>query len=197
VKEFNDSEIIDCLRKRESYVVRYLSEKYLPVIRLMVFQTGGSSDDAADIFQDGLIIILEKIDEGGFVLMCKFKTYLYSVCENLWKTVLDKRRAAANYASTSIESEFEKDIYDTLDRELHETIFRDVLEKMDKSSRDILNLYWQDVPAQEIADRLGFTYGYVRKRKCEAQNELIMKIKQHPQYIRIMNSEKVAREIVR
>jgi len=197
VKEYSDSEIIDCLRKRESYVVRYLSEKYIPVIRLMVSQSGGSSDDASDIFQDGLIIILEKIDTGDLVLKCKFKTYLYSICENLWRTVLDKRKAAANYVSSSVENEPERDISETMDRELHEIIFRDVFEKMDQTSKSILNMYWQDLPAQEIADKLGFTYGYVRKRKCEAQNELIMKIKQHPEYIRIMNSEKIAKEIVR
>jgi len=163
----------------------------------MVSQSGGSSDDASDIFQDGLIIILEKIDTGDLVLKCKFKTYLYSICENLWRTVLDKRKAAANYVSSSVENEPERDISETMDRELHEIIFRDVFEKMDQTSKSILNMYWQDLPAQEIADKLGFTYGYVRKRKCEAQNELIMKIKQHPEYIRIMNSEKIAKEIVR
>lgn len=197
MKEFSDSEIIDCLRKRESYVVKYLSDKYLPVIRLMVFQNGGSSDDAHDIFQDGLIIMLEKIDEAGFELTCKFKTYLYCVCENLWKTVLDKRKAAANYARASSEEITDRDFADIMDNELCVNIFRDVFSQMDETSRNILNLYWQDVPAQEIADSLGLTYGYVRKRKCEAQNELIMRVKQHPGYIRVMNSEKVARDVVR
>ncbi len=197
MKEYSESEIIDCLRKRDSSVVKYLSEKYMSVVRLLVFQNGGSSDDARDIFQDALIIILEKIDEGDFVFKCKFSTYLYSVCENLWRSVIDRRVATANYVSSVVNPEPERDISDIMDRELHEFILRDALEKMDQTSRDILNLYWQDVPNQEIADRLGISYGYVRKRKCEAQNELIMRIKQHPQYLRIMLSEKVAREIVK
>ena len=178
-------------------MVKFLSENYMPVIRLMVFQGGGSAEDASDIFQDGLIIILEKIDEGNFELKCKFKTFLYSICENLWRTILDKRKAAANYLAAPGEHTIESDVTDELDHQLYETVFRDVFEEMDQTSKNILNLYWEDVPAQEIADRLGLTYGYVRKRKCEAQNELTTKIKQHPGYIRIMNSERVAKEIVR
>jgi len=80
MNEFSDKEIIECLKKRQSYVVQYLSDRYLPMIRLMVTQMGGSSEDAKDIFQDGLIIMLEKIDNNSFVLTCKFKTFLYSVC---------------------------------------------------------------------------------------------------------------------
>ncbi|HEX2968606.1 MAG TPA: sigma-70 family RNA polymerase sigma factor [Bacteroidales bacterium] len=197
MKEFSDIEIIECLRKRESYVVHYLQEKYMPLIRLMVFQGGGSSEDASDIFQDGLIIILEKIDEGDFVLKCKFKTYLYCVCENIWLTVLDKRKAAANYVSNTSEEYMEKDVSDLMDKALYETIFRDVFEAMDITSRNILNMYWEDKAPQEIADKLGLTNGYVRKRKCEAQNELIQKIKEHPGYKRIIRSDEKANEIVR
>jgi hypothetical protein len=82
VKEYTDNEIIECLKNRQSYVVRYLSDRYMPMIRLMVFRMGGTLEDAKDIFQDGLIIMLEKIDNGDFVLTCKFRTFLYVVCEN-------------------------------------------------------------------------------------------------------------------
>jgi hypothetical protein len=49
---------------------------------------------------------------------------------------------------------------------------------------------------QEIADKLGYTNGYVRKKKCEAQAELIENVKRHPDYKRIVNSEKVLKRIV-
>lgn len=163
----------------------------------MVFQNGGTADDAYDIFQDGLIIMLEKIDDENFVLNCKFKTYLYCVCENLWKTVLDKRKAASNYLSRTDIIDSEEDTSESMDHKLYQEIFTEVFESMDKGSKEILSLYWKDVPPQEIADRLGFTYGYVRKKKCEAQNELTLKVKQHPEYRRIMCTEKAAKASVR
>ena len=196
VKEYTDSEIIECLRNRQSYVVHYLSDRYMPMIRLMVYQKGGTNEDARDIFQDGLIIMLEKLDNKQFALTCKFKTFLYCVCEHLWKTVLDKRQAASNYFSKRSEPEIEKDFTEMMDHRLYEEIFHEVFETLDPISKKILKLYWQEVSPQEIADNLGYTYGYVRKKKCEAQSELTEKVKKHPDYMRIKSTEMAAREVV-
>ncbi len=196
VKEYADSEIIECLRNRQSYVVRYLSDRYMPMIRLMICQMGGTVEDARDIFQDGLIIMLEKIDNKDFVLTCKFKTYLYCVCENLWKMVLEKRRAAANYFTRREDVDGEKDFTELIDHKMYEDIFQEVFESLDHVSKKILKLYWQEMSPQEIADKLGYTYGYVRKKKCEAQSELTEKVKKHPGYMRIMSTESAARDVV-
>lgn len=196
MKEYSDSEIIDCLRKRQSYVVSYLSERYMPMIRLMVAVNGGNNEDAHDIFQDGLIIMLEKIDNKDFALTCKFKTYLYCVCEHLWKAVLDKRTAAANYFTRREDSDDNKDFTEVMDNNMYKEIFSEVFDKLDPVSRKILRMYWQDIGPQEIADKLGYTYNYVRKKKSEAQTELTEKVKKHPGYIRLMKTEKAAREVV-
>lgn len=196
VKEYTDNEIIECLRNRQSYVVHYLSDRYMPMIRMMVYQKGGTFEDAHDIFQDGLIIMLEKLDDKKFVLTCKFKTFLYCVCEHLWKTLLEKRQAANNYFIRRPEPESEKDFTELMDHRLYEEIFQEVFNTLDPISKTILKLYWQEKSPQEIADELGYTYGYVRKKKCEAQSELIEKVKTHPAYMRIKNSEIAASEVV-
>lgn len=168
----------------------------MPMIRLMVYQKGGSLEDAKDIFQDGLMIMLEKIDNKDFVLTCKFKTFLYCVCENLWKSVIMKKQAATNYLSRRIDTDNDNDFTELLDNKLYEKIFWDVFETLDDVGKKILKLYWEEVSPQEIANNLGYTYGYVRKKKCEAQAELTEKVKRHPDYRRIMNSESVTNGLV-
>jgi RNA polymerase sigma factor (sigma-70 family) len=196
VKEYTDIEIIECLRKRQSYVVHFLSERFMPMIRLMVCQKGGSTDDAKDIFQEGLIIMIGKIDDGDFTLTCKFKTYLYSVCLNLWKSVLDKRQAANNYQERRIDEDYNKDFTELQDREVYENIFYNAFTKLDEVCQIILKLYWQDLSPQEIANKLGYTYSYVKKKKCEGQAELIAGVKNHPDYKRLMRSEDLIKKVV-
>ncbi len=191
VKEYSDSEIIECLKTRQSYVVRYLSDRYLPMIRLMVFRLGGTLEDAKDIFQDGLIIMLEKIDSDDFVLTCKFKTFLYVVCENLWKSTLDKRQAAAKYFSRKTDDEFDDDFTEIQDNSLYERIFYNVFDTLDPACQKILKLYWEELSPDQIAEKMGVTNGYVRKKKSEAQAQLIARIKQHPDYLAIMKSESI------
>jgi RNA polymerase sigma factor (sigma-70 family) len=191
VKEYTDNEIIECLKNRQSYVVRYLSDRYMPMIRLMVFRMGGTLEDAKDIFQDGLIIMLEKIDNGDFVLTCKFRTFLYVVCENLWKSVLDRRRAAVNYFSRRTEDATDNDFTEIQDNRLYEDIFYEVFDALDPACQNILKLYWEELTPDQIADQLGVTNGYVRKKKSEAQAQLISRIKQHPGYKEIMKTEEI------
>jgi len=197
VKEYTDKEIIECLRNRQSYVVHYLSDRYMPMIRMMVYEKGGTNEDARDIFQDGLIIMLEKFDDKQFALTCKFKTFLYCVCENLWKRVLDKRQVASNYMTRREEPEAEKDFTELMDHRLYDEIFQEVFNTLDEVSKKILKLYWQDKSPQEIADKLGYTNGYVRKKKSEAQNELTGKVKNHPAYKKIQSTDDAIRDVVR
>jgi len=196
VKEYTDSEIIECLRNRQSYVVLYLSDEYLPMIRNMVAHLGGSSEDAKDIFQEGLMIILEKIDSREFALTCKFKTFLYCICENLWKSVLDRRHSAANYLQRRTETEEDPDFSEQVDDDLYRDIFMKSFKKLDKSGRKILKLYWKGYSHQEIAEKLNYSYGYVRKKKSESQTELIDTVKNHPEYKKIMESEETIKEII-
>ena len=196
LKEYSDSEIIECLRKRQSYVVGYLSDRYLPMIRLMVKELGGSSEDARDLFQEGLIIILEKLDSREFILTCKFRTLLYCICENLWKSILRKQVSAANYFATRIEADGEKDPAEIMDNKMYAEIFKKAFKSIDPVGKAILKLYWKDMSHQEIADKLGYTNGYVRKKKCQAQAELTEKVRRHPDYRRIIESGNVLKKVI-
>lgn len=150
------------------------------MIRLLVTRSGGSSEDAKDIFQEGLMIILEKTDSREFSLTCKFMTFLYCVCENLWKATMAKRQSAANYLNsvTVHEDENGRDFTEHIDDEVYKKIFADVFRSLDPMSRKVLKMHWQNKTHQEIADELGYTYGYVRKKKYKAQIKMAEKVRQ-------------------
>jgi len=189
MQEYTDSEIIDCLKRRQNEVVRYLFDRYLPMVRLMVYKAGGTPDEARDIFQDGLIIMIEKIDQGDFVLTCKFKTYLFSVCKNLWLKLHEKKEAAANYLNRRLQEDDFVEIPDDYDQEVYQKIILEVFETLEPACQQILKLYWQEFSPREIAEKLGLTYGYVKKKKCECQQTLLSRIQNHPDFKMIKSTE--------
>jgi RNA polymerase sigma factor (sigma-70 family) len=189
--EYSDVEIIECLRNRKSYVVHYLVDRYLPMIRLMVTQKGGTGEDAKDIFQDALIIMLQKIDSNELALTCKFKTYLYCICENLWTNILMKRHAAANYLRRRSNDYTDHDFSEIYDNKLYENMFYDMFETLEPLCKKILILYWQEFSAKEIAERLGYKDSYVRKKKCECQGELVGKVMSLPQFKSVKQSKEL------
>ncbi len=182
MREFTDAEIIDCLRNRQSDVVQYLFKRYLPMIRFMVYKAGGSSDDANDIFQDGLIILIDRVDRDDFELTCKLKTFLYSVCNNLWLNVVDKRKSAENFFHRKLDDSTEVDFTDELDQKVYQDLVFEIYETLDPVCQQILKLYWEGYSPTEIAKILGYTNSYVRKRKSECHAEVIRRIQNHPDY---------------
>lgn len=64
--------------------------KGYPAIRKFILSYGGREDDAADIFQEALIIFCQKAAEPQFTLNARISTYLFSVCKYMWKDRLVK-----------------------------------------------------------------------------------------------------------
>src|SRR6476620_4948451 len=54
------------------------------MVQTLVINNNGTADDAADIFQESMIVLFEKAKNPEFELNCQIKTYLYSVCKRLW-----------------------------------------------------------------------------------------------------------------
>ena len=53
---------------------------------------------------------------------------------------------------------------------------------MDDISQKILKMYWLEISPSEIAETLGYSYGYVRKKKSECMKELKNRIMEHPDF---------------
>jgi len=182
MKKYTDQEIIQGLKSGESYVVKYLAKDYLPVIRYYISKNNGNEEDAKDIFQDALYIIIEKIHNNEFVLQGTLTTYLFAICKNLWLIALDRQKAAKNYELRRLADHMDSDFTEAGDRVFYENIFRECFEEMDQVSQKILKMYWMEISPSEIADKLRYSYGYVRKKKSECMKELKERIIAHPDF---------------
>ena len=54
------------------------------MIRSMVMKHGGTSDEAGDIFRDGLIVLDLNLRNGKFRNESGLNAYIYAICRNLW-----------------------------------------------------------------------------------------------------------------
>ena len=182
IRKFNDQEIIIGLKAGEAFAVNYLAKEYLPMIRYFISKNNGSDEDAKDIFQDALFILIDKINSKDFNLQVTLSTYLFAICKNLWLMVLDRQKAARNYEKRRSSDVLENDFTESGDTAFYERIFRQCFDAMDDVSQKILKMYWMEIAPTEIAEKLGYSYGYVRKKKSECMKELKNRIMNHPDY---------------
>jgi RNA polymerase sigma factor (sigma-70 family) len=64
--------------------VRFLYENYFEGIIAQVCANGGTREDGADIFQEAVIILVDKVKTGSFRGESSIKTFLTAVAKNTW-----------------------------------------------------------------------------------------------------------------
>ena len=167
----------------DSSVIEEIYSKFSASILKLVQQNNGTMEDARDVFQESIIILLKKAKKGDFYLTSSFLTYFYAVCRNVWWKMLKK-----NHNNTvTIEPELglmdSSDIEaDVLKRERHQFYLKK-LETLSASCRQVLELHIQGKRIREIVQIMGFSSeGYARKRKFKCKEQLLNRIKQDALY---------------
>jgi len=187
--ESNDQHIIDRIRNRDDVAFKYLQVKYQDSIRLMVVEMGGTPEDAKDVFSEGLIALIHLVDREDFVLKCRLGTLVYALCKKSWQQHLEKQVAVRNYRVRKLEESPEWDFTEEVDQHLYQEIFWECFTQLEKSCQEILEGYLKEISPRELAEELGYSYGYVRKRKSMCHAFLMKMIHEHPTFIRIKQSE--------
>ena len=192
MEKFNDQYIIEGIRNREDAAFKYLQVKFQDGIRLMVLEMGGTQEDAKDVFSEGLIALIRLVDQEDFTLTCKLGTLVYALCNKKWKQQLEKQTAVRNYHVRKLDTSPERDFTEDIDHQLYQEIFWESFTKLDKVCRDILEGYLKEISPRDIAEKLGYSYGYVRKRKSMCHSYLMKLIENHPTFIKIKQTELTA-----
>lgn len=88
----SDDRILRSLRDRDEGTISYIYQTYWPMILQMVKTNNGSATEAKDLYQDSMLDFLEKVWQENFILTCKIRTFIYSICRNKWLYQLRGRK---------------------------------------------------------------------------------------------------------
>ena len=184
-KPHQDHKYITALLNNDSRVLNELYRKFSGKIIGYVSKNSGSADDAQDIIQETLITIYHQAKEKNFVLTCPFDAYFFLLCKRKWLNVLNKKgikQVTILEEITSITDEQEILANET---ELHEkrtNLFQDKLIELGGKCKELLDLAFKVKKMQKVAELLGVTYGYARKKKSECMSKLTKMIKNSSNY---------------
>jgi len=169
MKNWSDEEIIFCLqgeKVKRDLALEQLYAKLYPIIKSYIQKNNGSDEDAADIFQDAIIVFYDKVRQNQFQLSSSIRTYMYSVCKHLW---LNKLRAQKKVVSLSEDSDFitvdPLSLNEISSNERNEFLQK-LLESLGEDCKRILVYYYYDrLKMKEIAERMNFATDQVAKNK--------------------------------
>ena len=181
---YSDETLIKGLKEQRYSCIRQIYKDYLPLAKSFVQKNSGNNEDAEDVFQDGLVILYQKISIENITLNCSLKTYFYAICKNIWLQRLERKWRLLfeeNIAEEPSESYilFKNEIKES---ELEkQRLFQKHFLTLPSKCQKVLELFLHDTPLKEIAAMLGFkNEEYAKSRKYMCKNMLRKKIMNDP-----------------
>ncbi len=162
-----DQEIIQAIRKgRNEKPIKQLYKEF-PKIKKLILQSGGSNELAQEIFNDSLVLLIEKIRSPKFELTSKMTTYLYGINRFLMKNALRKQKKfnyELEWNDTLILNQ--EDLAYDYEKEKQLTRLEKILDTISEKCKQIFRLfYYQRENMESIARKLGF--GSVNSAKTQ------------------------------
>lgn len=80
----SESVIINDLKNANEHAFADIYTLYYPLVRNFVLRNSGQETDAEDLFQDAMIVLVEKLRRQDFYLTASLKTYVMAIAKHLW-----------------------------------------------------------------------------------------------------------------
>jgi RNA polymerase sigma factor (sigma-70 family) len=174
MRTISDNTLLDKLKTEDSSSFKLLYKFYFSSVASFIKQNCGNNEDAEDIFQEAIIVLLQKVRQSDFVLTSSLKTYLYAVAKKLWLKrlrdnnlrIVDNELSSATYTpeTETFEIEPEKSIEEKVENWLL---------KITRNCQNILKaLFFYEVPMDNLMVKMGWKNKHTasnQKHKCIQQ----------------------------
>jgi RNA polymerase sigma factor (sigma-70 family) len=169
---YTDLEFIEGLRHNNDAVLRALYKKYYNLVLKYVVNNSGSSEAAADIYQETLIVLYENVQKPAFQLNCQLQTFIFSIAKRLWL-----KQLRGNGQITRFKDDEEEEVVDVTDEITDHLKKESDIEKMNTCMENLgepcktllKDFYVYKLSMDEISEKFGYTNSdnaKTQKYKC-------------------------------
>ena len=182
VMENTDLYFIRGILNNEAPVLGEIYRKFLPVLFGMLRRNGGTFEDARDVFQEALVVVFHHAARPGFQLTASFQSYLLGIGRFIWLRQLKKN--ARMEVTSDLEEGF--DIDEDLEQKIFESekrnLFREKFDRLGPDCRQLLQRFFDREPLLHIAEDMGYTADYVKKKNKVCKAKLMELIQNDPRF---------------
>ena len=162
-----DARILDQIRKGDEEALVKLYRTNERQVAAFVLRNNGTRDDAEDMLQEALVTLWERVKTGRYEHSAKLSTFIFATVKNLWLRKLARaRKEVVSGRNDEWTPSNDKSSLDILIENEDADIIAAALNKLGDPCRKILLLYyWEELPMDQIAQRMGFANADTIKSK--------------------------------
>lgn len=148
-------------------VILYLNKRVYDMTSRFVTRYKGTSHDAEDIFQDGVVALYKLARRGMLAPGTNVEAYLFSICKNLWFKQLRKKQDTVELTPdfNALPELDDLPLHSLLSQE-RQSAFAKLLAQFGEDCQKVLTGYYYDrLRMTKIAEMMGYANEQVAKNK--------------------------------
>lgn len=166
---YNDKDIVRLIqsdyKSDRDKALRYIYKIHYMLAERHILKNSGTVEEAADIFQDAIIILYNQIRAKKFRNDASIKTYLYVIVKNRWIRELKKNPHQFS-GIESIDNYVAPNGLEHAKTPEHSELLHQLLEELNDECRKVLvDYYYKNQSMQEIKEGFGLSSEQAAKNK--------------------------------
>jgi RNA polymerase sigma factor (sigma-70 family) len=178
-----NKKIFLAIKQRDNKAIfTLLYQNYYTMVKAIVKKYNGSNDDADDVFQEMLIILIREIENGRIDEQKDLKNYLYTIAKNLYLNILKKQAKQQSLDDVPESLTEDMDVKSHIELQQSETLILDIIKQLGNTCYELLKaIIFENKKQEEIAKQLGLSDSNVVKTyKNRCKNKLITLLQNKP-----------------
>ena len=179
MQENNNQLYLKALCSGDEKVILEIYSKCFPEVQRFISKNNGNHEDAEEVFHNALFQLTARYKVRNFEIKSTFNGYLFTVCKNLWRKELNRRKKEVRNDGV-VELVIKKEDHSTLILEQERwELFEEKMELLSENCKKILIDHFDKVPYSEIVQKFKYScenVAFQRVFKCKKRlAELIKK----------------------
>ncbi len=176
----SDKQILDAIKAgKDDKALNELYSDLYPKIESFILKNGGDKDEAADIFQDAVLIFYKQVKKEKFKEDNPISGFVFTVSRNLWYNRIKRKNRSYELSDYEYNLPNDKNIMDDLLTDERESNINQLLSYMEEKCREILiySIFYK-FSMKAISKKMGFSSEDVAKTKNYKCKKKLMKVLQ-------------------
>lgn len=184
----NANKYIVGIRKNDDQCLNEIYDKFCDNIVRWVMKNQGSEADGLDVFQDGLLVITEKVFHKGFILKGSFGGYLFGICRFIWLKKLKNKKNEKGEIRNELPGEHitkedvEQLIELNIDGDRRRMLLARTFAKLSDLCQQILTTHLEGKSVDDTAKQLNMDNNAVYQNRSRCRKKWEKLIKEDPDF---------------
>jgi RNA polymerase sigma factor (sigma-70 family) len=167
MKNQSDQETFLGLKSKDNQAYEILYKFYYPPVKHFIIKNNGTVDDAKDVFQETIYVLLEKVPKDDFSLTSSLKTYIFAISSNLWlKRLRDSNKIIKTDADIYEKYLADYEEVETDNQDVKTLQAQNILKKITHKCVTLLKAIFYDKKDIEVVTK---EFGYTNKHNAQNQ----------------------------